>query len=72
LFNIIFARVLSGEFQIVNQHLLRDLTERNLWNEDVKNEIIKAGGSIQGIQVRSIQILLVFWLGIKNVNEILV
>lgn len=44
-------RVLSGEFQIVNQHLLRDLTERNLWNEDVKNEIIANGGSIQKIEV---------------------
>ena len=44
-------RVLSGEFQVVNQHLLRDLTERNLWNDDIKNDIISAGGSIQGIEV---------------------
>lgn len=48
--NIYTRRVLSGEFQIVNQHLLRDLTERNLWNEEVKNEIIANGGSIQKIE----------------------
>ena len=49
--NIYTRRVLSGEFQVVNQHLLRDLTERNLWNDDIKNDIISAGGSIQGIEV---------------------
>ena len=49
--NIYTRRVLSGEFQVVNQHLLRDLTERNLWNDDIKNGIISAGGSIQGIEV---------------------
>jgi len=48
--NIYTRRVLSGEFQVVNQHLLRDLTERNLWNDDIKNGIISAGGSIQGIE----------------------
>ncbi|KAH9492642.1 Ribonucleoside-diphosphate reductase large subunit [Bulinus truncatus] len=47
--NIYSRRVLSGEFQIVNQHLLKDLTDRGLWNEDVKNQIIAAGGSIQSI-----------------------
>jgi len=48
--NIYTRRVLSGEFQVVNQHLLRDLTELNLWNDDLKNDIISSGGSIQGIQ----------------------
>ncbi|GFN82091.1 ribonucleoside-diphosphate reductase [Plakobranchus ocellatus] len=48
--NIYSRRVLSGEFQIVNQHLLKDLTELGLWNEDVKNEMIAAGGSIQTIK----------------------
>jgi len=43
--------VLSGEFQVVNQHLLRDLTELNLWNEDLKNAIISNNGSIQNIEV---------------------
>merc|ERR1711953_1662796 len=49
--NIYTRRVLSGEFQVVNQHLLKDLTELNLWNEDVKNQIIAANGSIQKIEV---------------------
>jgi len=46
--NIYTRRVLSGEFQVVNQHLLRDLTELDLWSEDMKLQIIAANGSIQG------------------------
>merc|ERR1719433_971705 len=49
--NIYTRRVLSGEFQIVNQHLLRDLTELNLWNDDMKSAIISFNGSIQNIPV---------------------
>uniref|UniRef100_A0A9L0TCT7 Ribonucleoside-diphosphate reductase n=1 Tax=Equus caballus TaxID=9796 RepID=A0A9L0TCT7_HORSE len=48
--NIYTRRVLSGEFQIVNPHLLKDLTERGLWNEEMKNQIIACNGSIQSIQ----------------------
>jgi len=48
--NIYTRRVLSGEFQVVNQHLLRDLTELNLWNDDIKNAIISHNGSIQKIE----------------------
>ncbi|XP_053976373.1 ribonucleoside-diphosphate reductase large subunit [Hylaeus volcanicus] len=48
--NIYTRRVLSGEFQVVNPHLLRDLTERDLWDEDMKNEIIANNGSIQAIE----------------------
>uniref|UniRef100_A0A674E8A0 Ribonucleoside-diphosphate reductase n=1 Tax=Salmo trutta TaxID=8032 RepID=A0A674E8A0_SALTR len=47
--NIYTRRVLSGEFQIVNPHLLKDLTERGLWNEEMKNQLIGQNGSIQGI-----------------------
>ena len=47
--NIYTRRVLSGEFQIVNPHLLKDLTELNLWNESMKNRIIAENGSIQRI-----------------------
>merc|ERR1712088_442947 len=47
--NIYSRRVLSGEFQVVNPHLLRDLTERDLWDDDMKNEIISHNGSIQKI-----------------------
>ncbi|GAA4797808.1 ribonucleoside-diphosphate reductase subunit alpha [Olivibacter ginsenosidimutans] len=47
--NIYTRRVLSGEFVIVNKHLLRDLVELGLWNNDMKNRIIAANGSIQDI-----------------------
>ncbi|XP_046543704.1 LOW QUALITY PROTEIN: ribonucleoside-diphosphate reductase large subunit-like [Haliotis rubra] len=48
--NIYTRRVLSGEFQVVNHHLLKDLTERGLWNDEMKNKMIASGGSIQGIE----------------------
>ena len=47
--NIYTRRVLSGEFIIVNKHLLRDLTKLGLWDDDMKNRIISANGSIQNI-----------------------
>jgi ribonucleoside-diphosphate reductase alpha chain len=47
--NIYTRRVLSGEFVVVNKHLLLDLVQLGLWNDEMKNEIIKANGSIQGI-----------------------
>ena len=49
--NIYTRRVLSGEFIVVNKHLLIDLVELGLWNEELKNEIIRANGSIQNIEV---------------------
>ncbi|XP_031627678.1 ribonucleoside-diphosphate reductase large subunit-like [Contarinia nasturtii] len=47
--NIYNRRVLSGEFQVVNHHLIKDLTEIGMWNDDMKNEIIAEYGSIQNI-----------------------
>ncbi|XP_071786817.1 ribonucleoside-diphosphate reductase large subunit-like [Asterias amurensis] len=47
--NFYTRRVLSGEFQIVNQHLLKDLTEMGLWSDDMKNLLIANNGSIQNI-----------------------
>merc|ERR1719211_117317 len=47
--NIYTRRVLSGEFQCVNQHLLRDLTELGIWSDDIRNEIVVKNGSIQSI-----------------------
>ncbi len=49
--NIYTRRVLSGEFIVVNKHLLVDLVDLGLWNEDLKNEIIRANGSIQHIDI---------------------
>ncbi|SFW50804.1 ribonucleoside-diphosphate reductase subunit alpha [Chitinophaga sancti] len=48
--NIYTRRVLSGEFVVVNKHLLKDLVELGLWDNDMKNKIIAANGSIQHIQ----------------------
>ncbi|OLY91431.1 ribonucleoside-diphosphate reductase alpha chain [Cnuella takakiae] len=47
--NIYTRRVLSGEFIVVNKHLLHDLVALGLWNNDLKNQIIAANGSIQHI-----------------------
>ena len=42
-----FVCLLLGEFQVVNQHLLKDLTERGLWGEDMKQKLIAHNGSVQ-------------------------
>jgi ribonucleoside-diphosphate reductase alpha chain len=47
--NIYTRRVLSGEFPIVNKHLLKDLVKLGMWNDVMKNKIIAANGSIQNI-----------------------
>jgi len=47
--NVYTRRVLSGEFQCVNKHLLQDLAERGLWNDALKNKLVEANGSIQNV-----------------------
>lgn len=48
--NIYTRRVLSGEFVVVNKHLLKDLVELNLWNSKMKDAIILENGSVQNIE----------------------
>ncbi|AAL01709.1 ribonucleotide reductase [Spodoptera litura nucleopolyhedrovirus] len=48
--NIYQRRVLSGEFQVVNRHLVKDLTAIGLWNDTIKNLIIHNNGSVQRIE----------------------
>jgi len=48
--NIYTRRVLSGEFIVVNKHLLEDLVERGLWNEEMKQELMRNNGSVQNIE----------------------
>ena len=48
--NIYTRRVLSGEFIVVNKHLLEDLVELGLWNNTMKEDIMRANGSIQHIE----------------------
>ncbi len=47
--NIYTRRVLSGEFIVVNKHLLKDLVKLGIWNNALKNKVIAANGSIQNI-----------------------
>ena len=48
--NIYTRRVLSGEFIVVNKHLLEDLVALNLWDNSMKEDIMRANGSIQHIE----------------------
>ncbi len=48
--NIYTRRVLSGEFIVVNKHLLKDLIKLNLWNDSMKDKLMEANGSIQGFK----------------------
>ncbi len=48
--NIYTRRVLSGEFIVVNKHLLEDLVSLGLWNDGLKQEIMRANGSVQNIE----------------------
>ncbi|WP_158860918.1 ribonucleoside-diphosphate reductase subunit alpha [Lunatibacter salilacus] len=47
--NIYTRRTLSGEFIVVNKHLLKDLIELGLWNDNMKNRLIAANGSVQNL-----------------------
>lgn len=49
--NIYTRKVLSGEFVVVNKHLLLDLVNLGLWNDQLKNDIIRHNGSIQNIDI---------------------
>ncbi|MFV8341847.1 ribonucleoside-diphosphate reductase subunit alpha [Flavobacterium sp. XS2P39] len=49
--NIYTRRVLSGEFIVVNKHLLHDLVERGLWNETLKQELMRNNGSVQDLNI---------------------
>ncbi len=48
--NVYSRRVLSGEFAVVNKHLLHDLTELGLWDDSMQARIIAANGSVQNIE----------------------
>lgn len=48
--NMYVRRVLSGEFNILNKHMMRDLIARNLWTKEIREKIIRNRGSIQNIR----------------------
>ena len=47
--NIYLRRVLAGEFVCINKHLVRDLENAGLWSKEMKDLIVRAGGSVQNI-----------------------
>ncbi len=49
--NIYTRRVLSGEFIVVNKHLLEDLVKQGLWNEELKQQIMRNNGSVQDLDI---------------------
>jgi ribonucleoside-diphosphate reductase alpha chain len=49
--NIYTRRTLSGEFIVVNKHLLEDLVKLGIWNDDLKQEIMRHNGSVQNIDI---------------------
>mmetsp|Transcript_12908 Transcript_12908/g.29439 ORF Transcript_12908/g.29439 Transcript_12908/m.29439 type:complete len:809 (-) Transcript_12908:109-2535(-) len=51
--NLYVRRVLSGEFVQVNRHLLKDLIERGLWNEELRVQLVAQNGSVQALDLPS-------------------
>ena len=49
--NIYSRRTLAGEFILINKYLMKDLLDKNLWNEKIKNNIIANNGSVQHIDI---------------------
>ncbi|CAN3375440.1 hypothetical protein DIURU_002366 [Diutina rugosa] len=49
--NLYTRRVLSGEFQVVNKYLLRDLIDLGLWDNNTRNQVIKDSGSVQNCNI---------------------
>ncbi len=48
--NIYTRRTLSGEYIVVNQHMMTDLIERGLWNDEMKEQLMASNGSLQNIE----------------------
>lgn len=49
--NIMVRRALAGDFVQVNSHLVRDLIELGLWNEEFKQDLIRHNGSVQELDI---------------------
>ena len=47
--NLYLRRVISGEFIMVNKYLVKELIKLGIWNESIKNKIIKQNGSVQNV-----------------------
>jgi len=49
--NLYLRRTLAGEFVMINKHLVKELTKLGLWSKETKDQIIKDGGSVQGLDI---------------------
>jgi ribonucleotide reductase alpha subunit len=49
--NIYLRRTLAGEFVVVNKHLIKDLQKIGKWTPQIKTEIVRAGGSVQNLEI---------------------
>ena len=47
--NMYARRVKAGEFVVANAHLVRDLADRGLWDDAMRRDLLKHGGSVQGV-----------------------
>ena len=47
--NVYTRRVLSGEFIVVNKHLLKDLVKAGIWNKEMRQKLMSTNGSVQNI-----------------------
>lgn len=47
--NVYTRRVLAGEFVCINRNLVEYLISKNLWTAEIRNKLIAANGSVQGI-----------------------
>jgi len=48
--NIYLRRTMAGEFVVVNKHLVKKLNEQGLWSKEIKDLMIRSGGSVQNIK----------------------
>ena len=53
--NIYTRRTLAGEFVVINKHLLKELLDAGLWNEEMKQKIVEHNGSVQSIATLSVE-----------------
>jgi ribonucleoside-diphosphate reductase alpha chain/ribonucleoside-diphosphate reductase subunit M1 len=49
--NLYLRRTLAGEFVMINKHLVKELQSLGVWNKDTKDQIIRDGGSVQGLNI---------------------
>ena len=49
--NMYVRRTLAGEFIVANKHLLRDLKELGLWNDELRQQLMRDNGSVQNLEI---------------------